>query len=390
VIAYRQSNDSFILARHQPALVLDYARSQEIGGEQLLRGTGLTDDEPPAAHVLLAPQQYLQLLANVMRTLASSDTSFLLGQQMLPGHYGALSHALLQAQNLRQALDILCAGHARLCPLLTPRWREEGMQGSTQGAICGGTPSGTDGGTQGGTLSGADGGIQGGVHGGTQDGRGSTRGGMAVLYWTDSFGAPSQLPALVEMHMAAVTAMCRWLGGERLPWRYCLNRSAPSHVEQHEVHLGNDLRFNCQFDAMLIDPAWLDRPWPRGNALASAAALQGVAGEAPELVPSLLTALYDYLLENIRLGPTLEGSAAAFGVSPATFKRHLARHGSHFQAELDQVRAHVAIHLFQVRGYDNEAVAQYLGFHDATNFRRSFKRWTGLVPSLLRDALLRG
>jgi len=347
VIAYRQTGDSFIVARHQPALVLDYARSQEIDGEQLLRGTGLVDDEPPAAHVLLTPQQYLQLLANVMRALASSDTSFMLGQQMLPGHYGALSHALLQAQNLRQALDILCAGHARLCPLLTPRWREDGTQGGTHG-------------------------------------------GMAVLYWTDSFGAPSQLPALVEMHMTAVTAMCRWLGGERLPWRYCLNRSAPSHVEQHEVHLGNDLRFNCQFDAMLIDPAWLDRPWPRGNALASAAALQGVAGESPELVPSLLTALYDYLLDNIRLGPTLEGSAAAFGVSPATFKRHLARHGSHFQAELDQVRAHVAIHLFQVRGYDNEAVAQYLGFHDATNFRRSFKRWTGLVPSLLRDALLRG
>ena len=362
MIAYRQSNDSFIVARHQPALLLDYARSQDIGGEQLLRGTGLTDDEPPAAHVLLAPQQYLQLLANVMRALASSDTSFLLGQQMLPGHYGALSHALLQAQNLRQALDILCAGHARLCPLLTPRWREEGTQGSIQGCI----------------------------NGGTQDGRGSTHGGMAVLYWTDSFGAPSQLPALVEMHMTAVTAMCRWLGGERLPWRYCLNRSAPSHVEQHEAHLGSDLRFNCQFDAMLIDPVWLDRPWPRGNALASAAALQGVAGESPELVPSLLTALYDYLLDNIRLGPTLEGSAAAFGVSPATFKRHLARHGSHFQAELDQVRAHVAIHLFQVRGYDNEAVAQYLGFHDATNFRRSFKRWTGLVPSLLRDALLRG
>jgi AraC-like DNA-binding protein len=123
--------------------------------------------------------------------------------------------------------------------------------------------------------------------------------------------------------------------------------------------------------------------------MAASVALQGAAAEARALAPGLLTALYDYLLENIRLGPTLEGSAAAFGVSPATLKRHLARHGSHFQAELDQVRAHVSMHLFQMRGYDNEAVAQYLGFHDATNFRRSFKRWTGLAPRLLRDALLR-
>lgn len=339
MIAYRQIGERFIPAQHQPALVLDYACSRELEreGDQLLRGTGLRHWQIPSADCVLTPGEYLELLSNVMRALDSPDTSFMLGQQMLPGHYGALSHALLQAQNLRQALEILCAGHARLCPLLTPRLVEAG--------------------------------------------------GQAVLYWTDSFGAPSQLPALVEMHMTAVTAMCRWLGGERLPWRFCINRSAPAHVEQHEVHLGSELRFNCHLDAMLIDAGWLDRPWPRGNAMAASVAMQGVMADAQALTPGLLAALYDYLLENIRLGPTLEGSAAAFGISPATLKRHLARHGSHFQAELDQVRAHVAMQLFHLRGYDNEKVAQYLGFHDATNFRRSFKRWTGLVPSLLREAL---
>jgi AraC-like DNA-binding protein len=339
VIVYRQIGERFIPAQHQPALVLDYACSRELerDGDQLLRGTGLHNWQMPSADCVLTPGEYLELLSNVMRALDSPDTSFMLGQQMLPGHYGALSHALLQAQNLRQALEILCAGHARLCPLMTPRLVEEG--------------------------------------------------GQAVLYWTDSFGAPSQLPALVEMHMTAVTAMCRWLGGERLPWRFCINRSAPAHVEQHEVHLGSELRFNCHLDAMLIDAVWLDRPWPRGNAMAASVAMQGVAADEQALTPGLLAALYDYLLQNIRLGPTLEGSAAAFGISPATLKRHLARHGSHFQAELDQVRAHVAMQLFHLRGYDNEKVAQYLGFHDATNFRRSFKRWTGLVPSLLREAL---
>ena len=92
-------------------------------------------------------------------------------------------------------------------------------------------------------------------------------------------------------------------------------------------------------------------------------------------------------VRELRRAPTLERTAQDFGVSPATLKRHLARHGSHFQAELDQVRAHKAIYLFQAHGYDNDAVAAYLGFHDATNFRRSFKRWTGQTPQLLRHAL---
>ena len=40
-----------------------------------------------------------------------------------------------------------------------------------------------------------------------------------------------------------------------------------------------------------------------------------------------------------------------------------------------------------MRGYSNDEVASYLRFNDTTNFRRSFKRWTGLAPSSLRRLL---
>ena len=45
---------------------------------------------------------------------------------------------------------------------------------------------------------------------------------------------------------------------------------------------------------------------------------------------AVLAAIHDYLEENIRCAPTLEQTAGAFGLSPATLKRRLARHGSHF------------------------------------------------------------
>ena len=41
--------------------------------------------------------QHLQLLSNALRALDSADTSFMLGQQLLPGHDGAPSNALVQA-----------------------------------------------------------------------------------------------------------------------------------------------------------------------------------------------------------------------------------------------------------------------------------------------------
>lgn len=360
MIHYLQADDACIPARHQPALVLGYAHSQEVASPSIMHGVLTVQASarphealnksfiessvglgfPSAVDDNISPSQYMQMLNNLIRTLDSRDTSFMLGQQMLPGHYGDVSHALLQAGNLRQALQILVRYQSKLCPLLQPRLKDEG--------------------------------------------------GMAILYWSDSFGAPSLLPFLVEMHMAAVTGMCRWLAGERLPWRFCFNRCSPRHCEQHNVHLGRDLRFNCQLDAMFIATEWLDKPWPRGNAMAATLLLQNLERDALSvpIVPSLLGALYDYLLINIRATPTLDACSHAFGVSPATMKRHLARHGSHFQAELDQVRTHVALYLFQNLGYDNEAVAQHLGFHDANNFRRSFKRWTGQTPSLMRDGLL--
>jgi AraC-like DNA-binding protein len=333
---YYQSSTRLIPARHQPALLLEFARSSELDSDVLLRGTRLFAGDLLMPELRVSPAEYLQLLANLQSGLAAPDTSFMLGELLLPGHFDNLSHALLQACNLRQALDILIQHQAYLSPLLAPHLT---------------------------------------MHGDT-----------AVLYWTDGCVTPQQRAFIVEMMMAAVTGMSRWLSGERLPWQYRFNRTRPAHIEQYTVHLGTELRFNDYIDAMSLPLEWLDRPWPRGNGMAVSAALATVLPS--EHGRSLLAGLYDYLMMHVRIAPALEQASAEFGVSPATFKRHLAAHGTHFQAELDQVRAHATLQLIHTHGYCNEQIAAWLGFHDANNFRRSFKRWTGLTPSMLRAHLL--
>lgn len=319
-----------------PWQLLDFAMQADALPNVIARGSGLPGDgaaPPPGWQI--SPTQYLQLLNNVLRQLDSADTSFMLGQQLLPGADPDLACALRHSASLLEALEILCAHASSLTPLLRPR------------------------------LHMAE--------------------GQLVLYWCDSHGAPGLRAALVEMHMTAVVALARWLGGIRLPWQFCFNRARPRHVEQHEVHLGTQLRFDCQLDAMLLDAAWAQQPWPGADAAAVASAL--AAAVPRTATPSLPDALYDYLLVQVRCNPTLESASAAFGISPATLKRHLARCGTTFLAELDLVRTHVALYLFRARQADNETVASYLGFHDAANFRRSFKRWTGLTPALLRAEL---
>jgi AraC-like DNA-binding protein len=322
-----EADTAFIPVGQWPSLIRSHAQRRDI---QL---------RPSATEGRCSPRDMLALLAELARQ-DSPDSAFALGQHWLPGHDGALSHALLQARDAADALSLLVRWQARLSPLLSPRL----VLGPQQ----------------------------------------------AVLYWVDACGAPAQRNYLVDLHMSAVVSLCRWLAGEPWPWAFCFNRPPPRETALQEVHLGPTLHWNCQLDAMTLDHAWLHRPWQRGQGPAAEAARQAWSQSTAQREPqrSVLTALYDHLRDHIRTVPTLESTAQAFGCSPATFKRLLARHGTHFQAELDQVRAHVALHLFHHQGWSNDAVAIFLGFHDAANFRRSFRRWTGFTPKLLRDHLL--
>ena len=189
--------------------------------------------------------------------------------------------------------------------------------------------------------------------------------------------------------MTALASCSRWLADERLPWRFEFAHAQPRYIEQYWVHLGEDVAFDRQVDMMCLPREYLTRPWPGASLTAGRVAEQQSLAqlEALGFSASLLDRLYAHLRSHIRQTPTLDNVAQAFGMSPATLKRKLSKHDSHFQEQLDLVRKHIALYLYRARGYSNEEVAAYLQFHDSTNFRRSFKRWTGLSPSALRQLL---
>ncbi len=327
----------FIAAHHQPAVLIDLALSRGIECHQLLRGSGLFYEDVVGGQARISPLQFLTLIGSAQRLLGADDSSFLFGQRLLPGHYGEVSHALTHACTLHQALEQLQQFRALLSPLLTPRLLLDGQQ--------------------------------------------------AHLYWTDSCGAGDQLRFLTEASLTAVVALSRRLSGERLPWRFHLAYAQPRHVEQYWVHLGEQLTFASQMTMMSLPLEYLHTPWPGASVTAGQVAQQASCAQLESLgwTGSFIDQLYDHLYANIREPLNLERVASAFEMSPASLKRKLHKHGTGFQDQLDQVRKHVALYLYQMKGYSNEEVAGYLCFNDTTNFRRAFKRWTGLAPSGLRQ-----
>ncbi|THF65377.1 AraC family transcriptional regulator [Pseudothauera rhizosphaerae] len=339
--SWYECDEAFIPALHQPAVAIDLALSRGHSLRAMLRGTGMTEDALRAGRLLVSPRQYLALLDNLERLMDAPDTGFLLGQRLLPGQYGVHSQALRGAADLLEALERLVAARALLTPLLAPRLHLDARH--------------------------------------------------ACLYWVDACGCGDQRRLLVESAMTAVVAMARALTGRRLPWQFHLAHPQPRHVEQYWVHLGDDLRFDCRMDRIGIAREHLHQPLPDHAALAGPAAcaasraqIAALPGEA-----GFLDRVHEYLCAHSGLPLNLERVAEAFGTSPATFKRKLHKHGTTFQAQFDAARTHVALHLYEREGLGNEAVAARLSFSDTTNFRRSFRRWTGCAPSELRR-LLRG
>lgn len=329
----------FIPAHYQPASLIDLALGRGVNAHRLLQGTGLFHEDILTGNRVISPQQFFRLISNLQQHLPADDSSFLLGRQWLPGHYGVASHALRHAATLLEALERLVQLQPLLWPLLRLRLRMDEQ--------------------------------------------------WVWLEWGDSFGANAQDIFLVEAGMAAITGMSQWLSGQRLPWAFHLTHAQPRYVEQYWVHLGEELRFACPLNQMCLPRRYLHQPWPSASVTVGQVAEQEglVMLQALPAPRSLLDGLHDYLVQHARQPLRLEGVADVFGMSPATLKRKLHKHDTGFQHQLDRARASVAMDLYQSRGYSSDEVAEYLNFNDRANFRRSLRRWTGLLPSELREWL---
>lgn len=72
------------------------------------------------------------------------------------------------------------------------------------------------------------------------------------------------------------------------------------------------------------------------------------------------------------------------GMSVRTLQRRLAETGVSYSDLVDEVRLASALILIDDRSIKLSEVARKLGYADAANFDRAFRRWTGFSPSQVR------
>ena len=81
---------------------------------------------------------------------------------------------------------------------------------------------------------------------------------------------------------------------------------------------------------------------------------------------------------------SLEEVASELHLSARTLKRRLASHGETYSGLLEEQRRERALLLLRSAGLSLDEVAEQLGYSDPSNFRRAFRRWTGVSPAAYR------
>ena len=339
ITEWTESCEKLIAAHWQPALLIDLLVARDISSHKILRGTGIFYDDLGEGEQWLSADQLLQLIKNAQQLEKDNDLSFRWGASALPGHCGRYSQLLGSAENLQQFIEILGQYRRVFSPLLTPRIYQDHNN--------------------------------------------------LYLHWIPATGLAEHQAFLVEMAMTAIVAASRWLHDERLPWRFAFSHEQPKYIEQYQLNLGKQLQFGTGIDVMMIDKGWLNKPFSRraSQATMTLTARRVLQRECEQYwsdqlaAPLMAEAVYQWLMARIQRSPGLDVAAEAFCMSPATFKRKLKKHNTSFQQLQDQARLHTSLYLFHVNGWSNEQVAHYLNFNDTTNFRRAFKRWSGITPS---------
>ncbi|HZC96328.1 MAG TPA: AraC family transcriptional regulator ligand-binding domain-containing protein [Bradyrhizobium sp.] len=192
---------------------------------------------------------------------------------------------------------------------------------------------------------------------------------------------------ITEMQIGIHVSLMRDIMGSA----FTPDRISVAYPEAHDFGLPADqigchLSFASKTNQIAFRSAWLDQAANLGNKTTYPAVVAlcddlldelksriGIAGEIRAL-----------LLRNISSPPTLVAIAKLLEVSDRSLRRQLREQGISFRGLLDELRTQIALKYLRTTRLANEDIALALGFSDAANFRRAFRRWTNKSPSEIR------
>lgn len=198
---------------------------------------------------------------------------------------------------------------------------------------------------------------------------------------------PDLEPYLVEEAFSCEVSIARSLVGAHFnPVRVDFSYPKPDHAGAYSAFFKCPVRFGMSVNRLVCDVRWLDYSLPTYEEFtcpflrAQLESLMPRRQERNDLLESIAANLRAHLDEP----RALREAAQEFNISERTLRRRLADLNVSYRSLVDQARHERAVDLLRRTSGSLNEIAMATGFSDARNFRRAFKRWTGMLPGDFR------
>jgi AraC-like DNA-binding protein len=322
-----------------PALVTEL-RAQGQGADEVLTGTGLSLLQMQDPGTRISHRQKVAIFANMQRLMQHPDSGLRAGQRQRISDFGIFGYAILSSETFGQAVEFGIKHIRLLGPVFEKTFRVEDDEG---------------------------------------------------VFVVQGFCALGELmPLATEFWFASIKSLVECVLEKPFPSvRLLLPYPAPAYWKRYEEVFLCPVEFDSGVMEWRFEASVLQEPCPNANPITSAMSM----GFCQQLVASLPEE--SGLIESVRLAclsrtgrfPGIDAVAAMLNMSTRTLHRRLAEHQRSYQSVLDEVRCALAIEFLQQSDMPMDDLAGQVGFSEAANFRKAFKKWTGRAPGDYRKAL---
>jgi AraC-like DNA-binding protein len=206
--------------------------------------------------------------------------------------------------------------------------------------------------------------------------------------WQFRYGVARPLPALNDFLVSSgVSAIVGFSGGKERPLEVHVIHPEPAYANEYARYLRAPVRFNAEYNAVVIAKSALDRPIRRANPDMFEAFDEQVKRQLEVLArySSTSAEVQRFVKEQLGRGDIgMKETSKHLHMSVATLKRRLSEEGTTHSKLVDQIRHEFALRYLADRRLPIADVALKLGFSSTSAFGKAFKRWAGVAPIAYR------
>jgi AraC-like DNA-binding protein len=312
--------------------LIEIAREFSIPANQILRGTGLDLRMLEDAKTRTTVDQYVTACGNAIKVCRDPRLPFRVGQNLHLAAYGLYGFALLCSPTVRDGLKLAVRYHGLATPIFAIDWHAKNDH--------------------------------------------------FIWFFPNEFRVRYSatikqflLAQQLTQHITHIRDIAR------------SDRKPPASAALYEEQLGCPVQFSAEATEMHYDHSLLDDRPPLTNPVTLAMLRESCENLVGRIGDDSSTAglVTQLIMERPGQSPAMEAIADQLHLTPRTLRRRLADEGTTFSQIFDQVRRDLAEKYLAAGDFTVEDIGELLGFTDASNFRHSFKRWTGLAPSEFRQ-----